>query len=70
MAPYKQTKHIVDVKETKYSGTDKDAQSYWSMTASFSFRRYDANAPWAISENKKPVVDSVFKNLYGFEQMI
>jgi len=70
MAPSKQAKQAVTVSETRRTGSNKDAQGYWGKTASFSFRRYDADAPWALSRNKKPVVDSVFKNLHGFEQMI
>ena len=69
MDPFKKPKRAVEVGKTKNAGIAANAQSHLGMTATFSFRRYDAGTAWSVSSDKKPVVDSVFKVLYGFEYM-
>jgi hypothetical protein len=69
MAPSKKAKHAVDLGAAKKSGIENDPQSYYGSNPIFSFVKYDANAPWAVSSNEKPVTDSVFNNLRGKESM-
>ena len=69
MARSKKPKHIVDTSKAKHPRKDTKSNSFYRLTVSFSFRKYDAGAPWSISSDSKPSVDSVFQNLCGVEGM-
>jgi len=69
MAHYsKKAKHAFTLAETKRAGREKGPDRYFALPPTFSFRRYDAGAPWAIPKNGKPTVDSLFKNIRGVEE--
>ena len=63
----KRPKHAVDVPAMKRPGIEKNVHSHLGLYPTFSFRRYDAGAPWAVSTDGKPATDSVFQNLQGVE---
>ena len=64
MAHYKKPKHVVVVSKKKRPA---EVGSFFGHAVSFSFRKYDAGAPWATTDDGKPSVDSVFYVLRGFE---
>ena len=55
------------VQSAKKPNIGKDTQAYLKMYPIFSFRKYDAGAPWATRRDGKPTTDGVFKNLGGIE---
>jgi len=67
MAPSKKAKRGVSVDVAKKSTAAKDPEDFLRMSPKFSFSRYDWDAPWAVSDDGKPSVDSVFCNLCGLE---
>ena len=67
MAHSKRSRHAIDLKKTKHPREEKNAQSYYGFNVSFSFRKYDAGAPWATAADGKPAVDGIFKMLRGVE---
>lgn len=67
MDPSKKPKQIKVVEKSKLPQEENRHDSFYSLQVSFSFRKYDANAPWSTSSNLKPTVDSVFSNLRGVE---
>ena len=66
MDRFKQPKHIVDASKWK---RPTESASYFGRPVSFSFRKYDASAPWANTADSRPTVDSIFSNLRGYEGM-
>ena len=66
MAHYKKPKHIVDTSKRKRPA---EVGSFFGLSVSFSFRKYDAGAPWANTAGGRPTVDSIFSNLRGYEGM-
>ena len=66
MAPSKKAKRTVDVTGSKKPNVEKTPQSYFGVSPTFSFRKYDGGAPWAIPRGSLDT-DSVLINLRGFE---
>ena len=69
MARSKKPKQIIIPSNAKKPMQDIKLGSYYNHSVSFSFRKYDSNAPWATSSDGKPSVDHVFNNLRGVEGM-
>ena len=69
MAPSKKTKRKEVIKGVKKPVIAQKTGGYYDKSPTFSFCRYDANAPWANSDDKKPTVDSVFNSLRGLESL-
>jgi hypothetical protein len=69
MARSKKAKHIANVMNSKQPKADIKS-SFYGLNVSFSFRKYDADASWSASSDRKPSVDNIFKNLRGCEELI
>ena len=69
MARSKKAKHVADVMNSKQPKADVKS-SFFGLNVSFSFRKYDYSAPWSVSSDRKPSVDSVFQNLRGCEELL
>ena len=66
MARLKQPKHIVDASKWK---RPTESAGYFDNPVSFSFRKYNARAPWANTVVGRLTVDSIFSNWRGYEGM-
>ena len=64
MAHYKKPKHIVETSKRK---RPVEAGSFFGLNVSISFRKYDAGAPWATTNDGKPTTDDVFRALRSIE---
>ena len=67
MDRFKIPKHTQKVNKPKLPTDVKSIDSFFGLTVSFSFQKYDGRMSWAKSDNGKPVVDDIFQNLKGFE---
>jgi len=63
----KKAKRAVETKGIKGAVPSIKPGSYYGLSPTFSFRKYDAEAPWAVSADGRPTVDRVFKMLSGIE---
>ena len=63
----KNTRLVVQATGQKSVTIPKSAGSYYGYSLSFSFRRYDSGASWAVSSDGKPTIDSLFYNMRGLE---
>jgi hypothetical protein len=69
MARSKQAKGNFNREKFKQAGVADSLQSCFKLKPMFSFRRYDANAPWAVSPDGKPATDKIFCELRALEYL-
>jgi len=63
----RKVKHEFEPTGDKKAFIFEKPEGYYNSPPVFSFKKYDANAPWSTSSDNKPVVDSIMKNLSGME---